>query len=205
MVTVLAMAACTNGGSPTSSTGPPPAITSTEPTTTSAPVPTTTGAPSVHRIQVRVVDGRGEFYDTATGARFVPRGMNYNRFLPGVSGPNRDSVVSTLHYDAAVVEADFAAMSAMGFNVIRIMMETCGLHVDGCIPGRDGRLDPDYMDNLVDLLHRAKAHDLFVMVASNTLPDEGYWLHATASLANEQFDSANNEFLNPEAVPIYVD
>jgi hypothetical protein len=33
------------------------------------------------------------------------------------------------------------------------------------------------------------------MVASNTLPDDGYWINATASLQDAQFESANNEFL----------
>lgn len=199
------VAACTPGTGEPTTTAPAASTTVAAPSTT-APVTSTTGmAVAEHRIQTRVVDGVGEFYDTVTGERFVPRGMNYNRFLRGADGGVRDAVVSTVHYDSATVDADMAAMSAMGFNVVRIMMETCGVYADGCIAGRDGRLNPDYMDNLVDFLHRAKAHDLFVMVASNTLPDDGYWIHTTASLADAHFDSANNEFLNPRAVPVYVD
>lgn len=174
--------------------------TVTGPTTTIAPVVT-----PEHRIQVRVIDGVGEFYDTTTMNEFVPRGMNYNRFVPSVSGPIFDSVLATTRYQPATVDADFAEMQALGFNVVRIMLETCGVYVDGCITGPDGRLNPEYMDNVVDFLNRAKAHGLFVMVASNTLPDDSYWLHATAALTDAQFDSANNEFLNPRAVPIYVD
>ena len=180
--------------------------TTTPPSTTSPPsTPSTIRPLPGHRIQVRVVDGVGEFYDTATMNEFVPRGMNYNRFLPGVSGPLLDSVLAVTKYDHAAIEADFAEMQALGFNVVRIMLDTCGVYVDGCITGPDGRLNPEYMDNVVDLLNRAKAHGLFVMVASNTLPDDSYWLHATAALTDAQFDSANNEFLNPRAVPIYVD
>ena len=52
------------------------------PITTSTVSPTPTSTPlAAHRIQVRVINGVGEFYDTVTGEKFVPRGMNYNRFL----------------------------------------------------------------------------------------------------------------------------
>ena len=34
-------------------------------------------APPAHRIGIRVVDGRGEFFDRGTGEQFVPRGANY--------------------------------------------------------------------------------------------------------------------------------
>ncbi|MDH5503481.1 MAG: glycoside hydrolase family 5 protein [Acidimicrobiia bacterium] len=205
---LLLVGACTTATSePTTTTDAPDitvvsvsSTTVTDPTTTVASVP----APE-HRIQVRVIDGAGEFYDTATMNEFVPRGMNYNRFVPSVSGPIFDSVLATTRYEPATVDADFTEMRSLGFNVVRIMLETCGVYVDGCITGSDGRLNPEYMDNVVDFLNRAKAHDLFVMVASNTLPGDSYWLHATAALTDAQFDSANNEFLNPRAVPIYVD
>ncbi len=151
------------------------------------------------------MSGNGEFYDAITGDRFVPRGMNYNQFLPSVTGPIYDSVLSTRVYDPAIVDADFRAIAALGFNVVRIMLETCGVYADGCITGADRRINPDYMDNVVDFLERAKAHGLYVMVASNTLPDDSYWLQATARLTDATFDSANNEFLNPAAVPLYVD
>ena len=176
---------------------PPPSSTST-----SQPTPTPHAA---HRIQVRVVDGVGEFYDTETGEKFVPRGMNYNRFLTSADGRLNDNVLSTTRYDPETVDADFTAMRALGFNVVRIMLETCGFYPNGCVQGPDGRLNPAFFDNLADFLERAKAHGLYVMVASNTLPDDGYWINATAGLQDTFFQSANNEFLNPAAVPIYID
>jgi len=192
------------------------------PAPTQTPAPEQTGAPqptqaqtetaeptevplAEHRIQVRVVDGIGEFYDTVTGEKFVPRGMNYNRFVHRAGTAINDSVLSTNYYDPETVEADFAAMAALGFNVVRIMLETCGFHTNGCVQSASGRLNSGYFDNLADFLTRAKAHGLYVMVASNTLPDDGYWINATAALQDESFQSANNEFLNPAAVPIYVD
>ena len=43
-----------------------------QPATAAPPTP-----PPAHRIGIRVVDGRGEFFDRLTGERFVPRGANY--------------------------------------------------------------------------------------------------------------------------------
>jgi hypothetical protein len=199
LIAGLVVTACTGQATPTEN----PVATNTAPP---APTSTPTDVPlPAHRIQVRVVNGVGEFYDTATSETFVPRGMNYNRFLRSVSGPIYDSVLITTRYDPETVEADLAAIQSLGFNVIRIMFETCGVAVDGCVVASNGRLNPAYFANLADFLRRAKAHGLYVMVASNTLPDDGYWINATASLQDAQFESANNEFLNPKAVPIYVD
>ncbi len=172
---------------------------------TAAPTPTSAPPAVEHRIRVRVVDGVGEFYDTLTGEKFVPRGMNYNRFLRSENGALNDNVLSTTRYDPETVDADFAAMQALGFNVVRIMLETCGFYPNGCITTASGRLNPAYFANLADFLERAKVHDLFVMVSSNTLPDDGYWINATAALQDEFFQSGANEFLNPLAVPIYID
>ena len=103
--------------------------------------------------------------------------------------------------DPATVEADFAAIRGMGFNVVRIMLETCGFCPNGCITTASGRLNPAYFENLADFLERAKAHDLFVMVASNTLPDDGYWINATASLEDELFQKGANEYLTRRPCP----
>lgn len=199
VITTMIVTACNIPATPTdnpvATSTPPPA-----PTTTSTDVPL-----PAHRIQIRVVDGLGEFYDTLTGEKFIPRGMNYNRFLTSVDGHLNDNVLSTTRYDPETVEKDFAAMQALGFNVVRIMLETCGFHPNGCVATSSGRINPAYFANLADFLERAKAHHLYVMIASNTLPDDGYWINATASLQNTSFQSSNNEFLNPNAVPIYVD
>jgi len=202
LVLLAALAACSSPA-PTG----PPAAGPTSSVTPAAVAPTATSPPVVteHRIGVRPGPSGAEFYDRLTGERFIPRGMNYNRFLRSEDGALNDNVLSTTRYDPATVEADFEAMRALGFNVVRIMLETCGFHANGCITTASGRLNPAYFANLADFLERAKAHDLFVMVASNTLPDDGYWINATAALQDEYFQSGANEFLNPRAVPLYVD
>ena len=60
-------------------------------TTSTSTVPDSP-TPPVHRIGARVVDGVGEFYDTSTGERFVPRGMNYNRWVTRLRGRITDDL-----------------------------------------------------------------------------------------------------------------
>ena len=198
---IAALQACAPAGE-VASTVPPQTAT---PPAAPSPAASQAPAPIEHRIGVRQGDAGAEFYDRLTGERFVPRGMNYNRFLRSEDGALNDNVLSTTRYDPAAVDADFAAIRALGFNVVRIMLETCGFYPNGCITTASGRLNPAFFDNLADFLERAKAHDLFVMVASNTLPDDGYWINATASLEDELFQKGANEYLNPKAMPIYID
>ena len=193
------LAGCTQTPAPESTTTT--ATVETSPSTTT-PTPT----PPQHRIAVREVGGVGEFYDTTTGERFTPRGMNYNRWITPVAGAISDDVLATVHYDPATVDADFAEMAAMGFNTVRILIDTCHPS-SGCSgTGPTGiRVNDAYLDNLADFLRIAGEYGLVALVASNTLPDDSWWVNETARRQNDQFESANNEFLNPEAVPYYVD
>lgn len=101
-VALLLAGACTTATSQSTITVSRAETTVTSGSSTTVAAPTITVAPPPlpeHRIQVRVIDGVGEFYDTTTMNEFVPRGMNYNRFVPSVSGPIFDSVMATTRYD----------------------------------------------------------------------------------------------------------
>jgi hypothetical protein len=168
------------------------------------PVPRAGGE---HRIGVRTVDGHGEFFDIASGAKFIPRGMNYNRWITSDGrGGHSDDVLTVAHYDPETVAADVAEMSELGFNTLRVLIDTCNPR-SGCTgTGPTGRsVNGDYLDSLADFLRIAGENGMVVLVASNTLPDDSWWLNETARRQNENFQGASNEFLNPEAVPLYVD
>ncbi|MCL5270743.1 MAG: hypothetical protein M1457_09405 [bacterium] len=83
-----------------------------------------------------------------------------------------DSTVVTLwpaHYDAAAVENDFARMQALGYNGLRTFVAP-----NPPPPGGALRIDPIYLDNLVDFLRRARAHGLFVILAGGLVPPSYY-------------------------------
>jgi hypothetical protein len=160
-----------------------------------------------HRIAIRNVGGAAEFYDTITSDRFVPRGNNYN-ILEEANDPVNglvavDVTLSTDYYDPDRIEADLARMEAWGYNIVRIMPETCG--ATGCVTGLSGGVRGEYVDNLVDFIRRAKAHGIYTWIASNTLPDAGKYISAAHRADNAQFASANTEFLHPAGISAYRD
>ena len=133
-----------------------------------------TAVPS--RIAIRTVAGVAEFYDVDSGATFVPRGHNLVKYTfkydPVFGEGYYDMVLSPARYDRAEIRADFQAMRALGFNVVRVMLETCG--ASDCIYplGATTRtLSGAYLDDIVDMLALAAEEEMYVWITSNTLPE----------------------------------
>ncbi len=176
-----------------------------EPTTVAAPGSPARRAATAHRIAVRTVGEVAEFYDTVTGDRFIPRGNNYN-ILREVDDAllgrlALDTTLSTGLYDTDRSERDLSRMEELGYNVVRIMPETCG--ATGCITGLSGGVRGDYIDNLVDFIRRAKSHGIYTWIASNTLPDVGRYIAMAHGSDNAEFSSANSEFLTSAGLAAY--
>ncbi len=164
------------------------------PVATEAPTatksPTATPVP-VHPIQVRQVDGKAEFYDQRTGDRFLPRGVNYFYIVP-VSYGLEDRFFGVDVFDAERVDADFALLSEYGFNTVRIFLDSCS-RGRGCMGNPDGPgLNPPYVDNIVETMHLAKTHDLYLLLTSNDLPDLGGYAQASAGAVGEFFAPYRN-------------
>lgn len=192
---VVFAAACGSPAGPTAGTdAATPAVDT--PAATLPPVPTATEPPTptavpVHPIQVRQVDGRGEFYDQRTGDRFVPRGVNYFYIIPTSEGLE-DRFFGVDVFDAERVDADFEMLSEQGFNTVRIFIDSCS-RGDGCVGNPDGPgLNPPYMDNIVETMRLAKAHGLYLLLTSNDLPDLGGYAEASAGDVDEFFAPYRN-------------
>lgn len=173
-IALLSIVAC-NLPSALPANGP---TASTEAATTSSTQPpaqagtSTPSAPPQHRIGVRVVDGTGEFYDTLTGAKFVPRGMNYARLGPQQAPDGSTQVYHSTFdpdkYDPARAQAALEKMHADGYNVVRVFISqnTIGTLNDGLLKA--------YVQNIADFLVKAKANDVYVMVTQDWLPGGRY-------------------------------
>lgn len=114
---------------------------------------------------MRVVDGQGELYDRSTGARFVPRGMNYIRLAGGHVTLNEG------HYDSEQMDGALAEMARRGYNSVRIFLGTGA----GGLPGPGASLNPEFLDNAVDVLRRARAHGIYVLYTVDWLPESAGW------------------------------
>jgi hypothetical protein len=158
-------------------------------------MPTTvTSSPPKHHIGIRVFDGAGQFYNLLTGAKLIPRGMNYVRLgsqtkLDG-SPTFGHSLFDPTKYDAAKVNADLQKMHADGYNVIRVFLSPDTM---GTV---SGGFSPAYMQNIVDLLGHAERNSLYVIFTLDWIPGGKYGEILNADCC-ETFASMNANFLPP--------
>lgn len=134
-----------------------------------------TPPPPEHRIGVRVVAGVGEFYDRATGDRFVPRGNNYVR-LAAQQAPSGETIQyhSTFNvglYDAARAGEALRRMRAQGYNTTRVFLNGCCLA--DSLGDAAGGLSSAYIENLVDFLRQAEAAGIYVIITTDGIPPVG--------------------------------
>ena len=213
LILILASLAC---GLPQAVSSPPPS-TLIAPLTSQTNLPPTpspslqatidpTSRPTLpppvadHRIATHRIYGIAEFYDTLTFQNFIPRGVNYFVLVP-VQDHYEDRLFARGVYDHSRTLADFSALSAAGYNTVRIIMDGC-TSGDTCIGVQDGQgLNPAYLDNIVDLMNLAKQANLFVLIASQDLPELGGYEALANQGANATFASGRNaEFLTPAGI-----
>ncbi len=166
---------------------------------TMPPEPTATTQPAameVDRIQVRTISGAAEFYNTGTGEKFIPRGVNYVHFFKDERGVYRDAVMSTADYDPAEVRAAFKHLGEFGYNSVRIFFDPCSWGPD-CLTNWEGEgLNPGYLDNMADLMNIAAEEGIYIIFTANAIPDGGqYWAYFDSiffSTDHTGFEDARN-------------
>lgn len=166
-------------------------------------------APSVakHQIGVRQVNGFDEFFDSTTGAKFVPRGNNYIRVAPLVDTFGRTQVshstFNVARYDSAQADAALARMAAAGYNVVRVFLNnTCAR---GCSANMTtGAISSSYVANLVDFLRHARARGVFVILTAEWLPSGAVYDAIAGSIRRDWFDNINLIFLAPQGIEMSV-
>jgi hypothetical protein len=155
--------------------------------------------PDDFRIGVRQIRGVGEFYVTGSGEKFMPRGVNYV-FVPH-GGALTTDLLRVGVYDAQRTRRDFRRLAELGYNTVRVFIDHASL-CSGCITreGWDG-LNPEYLDNLADLITAARDAGLVLQLTSNDLPDGGSYAREANSRAGRDFAGYRNSYyLTPEAV-----
>ena len=158
--------------------------------------------PLEHRIAARAVAGDGQFYDRATGLRFVPRGATYTRLGP-IQTP--DGVI-TYHttfqagtYDAARAETALRQMAQYGYNTVQVEVHGCA---DRCVADpATGALSGPYLDNVADFIRRARSNNLFVMLRTDDLPHgSSYSNYLFVDHWRADIASVNAQFLTAEGI-----
>jgi hypothetical protein len=94
-------------------------------------------------------------------------------------------------------------VAGLGYNSIRTSVDLCGHH---CIGSASGGLDPRFLDNIADLLGRARSHGLQVFLNSNDLPLDGGYVPRVEATTGAGFDGyMNSQYFSPVAYAVYRD
>jgi hypothetical protein len=195
--TVLSLAwlvGCLLQATPAKPTAKPTLRPATEtPTETNSPTP----LPPEHRIGIRVVDGKGEFYDRLNGAKFIPRGNNYIRLAlqDSLSGGviTYHSTFNVGAYDPILAEESLQRMHAEGYNVVRVFLN--GNCKNACIGEPAGGLSKTYLANVTDFLRKAKSENIFVILTIDGEPGTPDYINLLNTTWSESFGGTNANYL----------
>ncbi len=186
----------------------PPAVETAPATAAASPQPPTPLPLEVPRIAIRTVGGAAEFYQTATGAAFVPRGVNYVDFYRSERGGYEDRVMNTAAYNPDRVREAFRRLAGLGYNTVRIFFDTCGSGPNCIGNSRAPGLNPEYLDNMVDLMHIAGQEGIYIIFTANSVPEEGqYWSYFDDQIYNQDprfgfEDYRNSDWMHPAGIEI---
>ncbi len=186
--------------------------TSLQPTSTaiaSVPAPTneiTTATATLaiqpqaeHQIAIRQAGGEAEFYDKHSNEKFTPRGANYV-YIP-FNGTITNLPLKVGIYDPQRTRDDFTKLASKGYNTVRVFLDACSSGA-GCIatPEKTG-LNPDYLDNIADMMLAAKEAGIYILFTSNDLPDDGgYAEEANQGSGGDFAGYRNSYYLRPPAI-----
>ncbi len=182
--------------SPPSTPGPTVTITPTE--TIASRV-----APPEHRIGIRWVDGVGEFYNRATGEKFIPRGNNFIRVAEqrSLSGSMMvyHSTFNVGLYDLDEAEVALTRMHSEGYNVVRIFLN--GNCAD-CIGDPLRGVSAAYVANLTDFLRKAEANEIFVILTTDAEPATRYYIDLLDSTWSQDWGGTNSNILRGGGIQV---
>jgi hypothetical protein len=128
-----------------------------------------------HAIAVRpTASGIAEFYYVPTGSTFTPRGNNYVRLAQQTKVDGTPTyTISTFNvglYDSARAETALATMQTYGYNTVRVGLNGC---CPNTIGNPAGGMLPAYIANVADFVGRAANHDIYVIITTDWLADQG--------------------------------
>ncbi|HSM24849.1 MAG TPA: discoidin domain-containing protein [Anaerolineaceae bacterium] len=203
LLVVPLLASCI-GVAPTPEPLPLPTLTSTTLLPSSDVLPTITATPSIqpqaeHRIAIRQIDGQAEFYNKSSNQKFTPRGANYV-YVP-FNGTMTNLPLKVGIYDPQRTRDDFTKLASMGYNTVRVFLDACSSG-PGCIatPEKSG-LNPNYLNNIADMMIAAKEAGIYILFTSNDLPDNGgYSEEANQGSGGDFAGYRNSYYLRPQAI-----
>lgn len=198
----------TRTSTPTRTKTPPRTSTVTNtpfppcPTAVLPPPASVTGTIPEHAIGVRKTASGGEFYLRATGERFTLRGNNYIRLVPQRlycgSLKNYHATFNPTVFDPAQIEQALGKMQSDGYNTVRVFINAC-CATDG-VGDVAGGLSQAYLTNLATFLNLARAHQIYVVLTADRVPEVGGYSQLEAQGSSAQIRGQNVRYLSAKGI-----
>jgi hypothetical protein len=104
-------------------------------------------------------------------------------------------------YDPQRTRADFAVLAGLGYNTVRVFLDHCAKG-PGCIGDDDNvGLNPEYLDNIADMMSAGRETGIYIQFTSNDLPDQGgYAEEANIGSGSTFAGYRNSYYLRPHAI-----
>lgn len=153
------------------------------------------GAKPLPRIGVRATGRGAEFCVRSTGARFIPKGFNHTVLGKWHATFNTDL------YDRERMETALSQMQTMGANTVRVWI--WGHQDEHGYTGAETSLglNPEYMENVMDFLRRAAAHDIYVIAVMDETPHNAKYTpivaQGDAALPLPAVTGYNRQYMTP--------
>jgi hypothetical protein len=130
------------------------------------------GSQALPRIAIRQQPTGPVFYETTSGERFTPQGVNWVKLEIGDQKWPANVSFSPGYFKAHFEEIrrSIQAMAKLGYNVIRIRLDAKG--ISG--PKNGKGLDPKYVDNLINFIRMANQENIYVLLTGQWLPENYY-------------------------------
>ncbi len=152
------------------------------------------------RIGIRAVGGASEFYDRTTGASFVVRGGNYNRWAdrphPDGGTKRMDLLFNVDENQLAQAAADLDLMAAQGYNTVRVWWDHCDVLQGGCMGDPAGGIRSAYLANLARFLDHLAERGMYVVFTMNEVPDDGGYGDLNATSCCDDYLGYNLSYLS---------
>ena len=159
------------------------------------------------RIAIEATSAKAEFINSATGARFLPKGFTYTVLdkIPDQAG-FAHVTFDPGFYDPDAAESALATMHTHGFNVVRVILdsgdaghENRGQYGIAGPPSAQGLYRP-VVDNFVDFLKRARDNGIYVIASTYAIPQNRSFKDTFQSGRLADVDGVNRYYLTPGGI-----
>jgi len=143
-----------------------------------------------HRIGTRTGSNGPELFDRITGDTWVARGFNQWQWTL-TNGYLMDQTFRTGSNRLDEAKADLDDMASYGYNTVRTWIDACFDSASGCLVGRDGAMQSEYLDNMAEYLRTARDLGIQVILTTDDINGGGKYGEGKVDLCCDEWSGFN--------------